>query len=48
MSTAIVIGFDFVRLRFTLAPWTETASNANQQTILTLTADIVQQVLNAV
>ena len=30
------IGFDFVRLRVALAPWTDTGSTADQQTALAL------------
>jgi len=39
------IGFDFVRLRVALAPWTDTGSTADQQTALALANGIIQQAL---
>ena len=39
------IGFDFVRLRVALAPWTDTGSVADQQKALTLANGIIQQAL---
>jgi hypothetical protein len=39
------IGFDFVRLRVALAPWTDTGSTADQQKALTLAIGITQQAL---
>jgi endoglucanase len=45
VAEAAEIGFDFVRLRVALAPWTETGSTADQQRALTLAAGIVEQAL---
>ena len=39
------IGFDFVRLRVALAPWTDTGLPADQQKALTLANGIIQQAL---
>jgi endoglucanase len=39
------IGFDFVRLRVALAPWTDTGSTADQQKALALANGIIQQAL---
>jgi hypothetical protein len=39
------IGFDFVRLRVALAPWTDTGSALDQQKALTLANGIVQRAL---
>jgi hypothetical protein len=39
------IGFDFVRLRVALAPWTDTGSTLDQQKSLTLANGIIQQAL---
>jgi endoglucanase len=39
------IGFDFVRLRVALAPWTDTSSTLNQQKALTLVNGIIQRAL---
>jgi hypothetical protein len=39
------IGFDFVRLRVALAPWTDTGSTADQQNALTLASGIIQRAL---
>jgi hypothetical protein len=40
------IGFDFVRLRVALAPWTDTGSIADQEMALTLANGIIQQALS--
>ena len=39
------IGFDFVRLRVALAPWTDTGLPADQQKALTAANGIIQQAL---
>jgi hypothetical protein len=45
VAEAADIGFDFLRLRVSLAPWTDTGSTADQQKALTLANGIVQQAL---
>jgi hypothetical protein len=45
VAEAADIGFDFIRLRVSLAPWTDTGSIAEQQKALTLANGIVQQAL---
>src|ERR1700680_2573855 len=45
VDEAADIGFDFVRLRVALAPWTDTGSTADQQRGLTLANGIIQQAL---
>jgi hypothetical protein len=45
VAEAADIGFDFLRLRVSLAPWTDTGSIADQQKALTLANGIVQQAL---
>jgi endoglucanase len=45
MDEAANIGFDFVRLRVALAPWTDTGSTADQQKALTLANGIIQRAL---
>ena len=39
------IGFDFMRLRVALAPWTDTGSTADQQKALTLANGIIERAL---
>ena len=46
VGEAAEIGFDFVRLRVALAPWTDTGSTADQQKALTLANGIIQQALS--
>jgi hypothetical protein len=46
VDEAVDIGFDFVRLRVALAPWTDTGSTTDQQKALTLAAGIVQRALS--
>jgi endoglucanase len=46
VGEAAEIGFDFVRLRVALAPWTDTGSMADQQKALTLANGIIQQALS--
>ena len=45
VAEAADIGFDFIRLRVSLAPWTDTGSTADQQRGLTLANGIIQQAL---
>jgi endoglucanase len=45
VTEAAEIGFDFVRLRVAMAPWTDTGSVAEQQKALTLANGIIQQAL---
>ena len=45
VAEAADIGFDFIRLRVSLAPWTDTGSTADQQQALTLANGIIQQAL---
>ena len=45
VAEAADIGFDFIRLRVSLAPWTDTGSTADQQRGLTLANGITQQAL---
>ena len=45
VDEAADIGFDFVRLRVALAPWTDTGSTADQQKALTLANGIIQRAL---
>lgn len=45
VGEAADIGFDFVRLRVALAPWTDTGSTADQQKALTLANGIIQRAL---
>jgi hypothetical protein len=45
VDEAADIGFDFVRLRVALAPWTDTGSTADQQKTLTLANGIIQRAL---
>jgi hypothetical protein len=46
VSEAAAIGFDFVRLRVALAPWTDTRSTVDQQKALTLASGIIEQALS--
>jgi hypothetical protein len=46
VDEAADIGFDFVRLRVALAPWTDTGSTTDQQKALTLANGIIQQALS--
>lgn len=46
VTEAAEIGFDFVRLRVALAPWTDTGSTADQEMALTLANGIIQQALS--
>jgi endoglucanase len=46
VGEAAEIGFDFVRLRVALAPWTDTGSTADQQKALTLANGIIEQALS--
>jgi endoglucanase len=46
VAEAAAIGFDFVRLRVALAPWTDTGSTTDQQKALTLANGIIQQALS--
>jgi hypothetical protein len=46
VGEAARIGFDFVRLRVALGPWTDTRSTAEQQKALTLANGIIQQALS--
>jgi len=46
VAEAAEIGFDFVRLRVALAPWTDTGSTADQQKALTLASGIIEQALS--
>ena len=41
VAEAADIGFDFLRLRVSLAPWTDTGSTADQQRGLTLANGII-------
>jgi hypothetical protein len=43
LDEAADIGFDFVRLRVALAPWTDTGSSLDQQKAVTLANGIIQQ-----
>jgi endoglucanase len=45
VAEAAAIGFDFLRLRVALAPWTDTRSTADQQKALSLANGITQQAL---
>jgi hypothetical protein len=45
VAEAADIGFDFIRLRVSLAPWTDTGTTADQQRGLTLANGIIQQAL---
>ena len=45
VAVAVEIGFDFVRLRVAMAPWTDTGSVADQQEALTLANEVIQQAL---
>jgi hypothetical protein len=45
-AVAAEIGFDFVRLRVAMAPWTDTGSVADQQAALTVANGIIQQALS--
>jgi hypothetical protein len=45
VAVAVEIGFDFVRLRVAMAPWTDTGSVADQQEALTLANGVIQQAL---
>jgi hypothetical protein len=44
-AVAAEIGFDFVRLRVAMAPWTDTGSVADRQEPLTLANGIIQKAL---
>jgi hypothetical protein len=46
VGEAAEIGFDFVRLRVALAPWTDTGSTPDQQKALSLANGIIQQALS--
>lgn len=46
VGEAAEIGFDFVRLRVALAPWTDTGSTADQQKALILANGIIKQALS--
>ena len=46
VAEAADIGFDFVRLRIALAPWTDTGSEADQRETLTLAGEIIEQALS--
>jgi hypothetical protein len=46
VTEAAEIGFDFLRLRVAMAPWTDTGSVADQQKALTLANEIIQQALS--
>jgi hypothetical protein len=43
VADAAEIGFDFLRLRVSLAPWTDTGSTTDQQKALTLAKGIIEQ-----
>jgi endoglucanase len=45
VGEAAGIGFDFVRLRVALSPWTDSGSVVDQQNALTLASGIIQQAL---
>ena len=45
VAEAADIGFDFIRLRVSLAPWTDTGSTADKQRGLTLANGIIKQAL---
>jgi endoglucanase len=45
LDEAADIGFDFLRLRVALAPWTDTGSSLDQQRAVTLANEIIQQAL---
>jgi hypothetical protein len=45
LGEVVDIGFDFVRLRVALAPWTDTGSSVDQQKALTLANGIIQKAL---
>jgi hypothetical protein len=46
VTEAAEIGFDFLRLRVAMAPWTDTGSVTDQQRALTLANEIIQQALS--
>jgi hypothetical protein len=46
VAEAAYIGFDFVRLRVALAPWTDTGSSPDQEKALTLANGIIEQALS--
>jgi len=46
VAEAADIGFDFLRLRVALAPWTDTESRSDQETALTLANWITEQALS--
>jgi endoglucanase len=46
VETAYGIGFDFIRLRVPMAPWTETGYVTDQQNELTLASGIINQALS--
>jgi hypothetical protein len=45
LDEAADIGFDFLRLRVALAPWTDTGSSLDQHKAVTLANEIIQQAL---
>jgi hypothetical protein len=46
VTEAAEIGFDFVRLRIALAPWTDTGSSVDQEMALIFANGIIQQALS--